>query len=83
MTKHPVPLIEDRIDIVVKEIIRLTQLANDIYFAEERTAEDTDELIELETELAIARSELAELSGDVLPRAKRGLPVTIKTRNWN
>lgn len=83
MTNHPVPLIEDRIDIVVKEIIRLTQLANDIYFAEERTAEDTDELIELETELAIARSELAELSGDVLPRAKRGLPVTIKTRNWN
>ena len=83
MTNHPVPLIEDRIDIGVKEIIRLTQLANDIYFAEERTAEDTDELIELETELAIARSELAELSGDVLPRAKRGLPVTIKTRNWN
>ena len=83
MTNHPVPLLEDRIDIVVKEIIRLTQLANDIYFAEERTAEDTDELIELETELAIARSELAELSGDVLPRAKRGLPVTIKTRNWN
>lgn len=77
-----VSIVESRVEIINDEIASLAIDLSRLYTEYETDAQIRAEVHELQVELAQLNAELKTLTKDVLPRAKRGLPVTLTGTDW-